>query len=163
MGYFGGVVFKFQWGCFYSLKISLKLSFDMPAFISVGFIFGSTCRVCITDAKTFFLLELLRASTCHWHPQTCPPPFSPAPPKKYFLHAEKLKYLICRSKNNIWKMHNWIHLKHKFHFGTAVSPVEKGKSLSGGEKAGQSTGTLRCQSEWAAVLSAAPLAFDLQK
>lgn len=75
---------------------------------------------------------------------------SPIPsttPPENFLHAEKLKYLICCSKNNIWKMHSCIHLKDEFHFATAVSPVEKGKSLSGGEKARPSTETLRCQNE----------------
>ena len=41
------------------LKLSLKLSLYMPAFISVGFIFGSTSHVCITDVRVF---STMRAS-----------------------------------------------------------------------------------------------------
>lgn len=41
------------------------------------------------------------------------------------------------------------------------SALEEGKSLSGGEKAGWSPGTLRKLSKWASLFSAGPLAFDL--
>lgn len=53
VGYFGGVVFQFQGDGFCSLHISLKLSFNMPAFISVGFIFGRVVCICVTDVRTF--------------------------------------------------------------------------------------------------------------
>lgn len=83
----------------------------MPAFISVGFIFGCTGCVCITDVRTFFLQSsyggLLACREKRWNP--------------HLLHhpAEKLKYLICRSKNGIWETYSWIPLKHTFHLEPA--------------------------------------------
>lgn len=91
---------------------------------------------------------------------------SPSPlfPLQKTLQAHILKYLICYSKTDIWEMHDWIHLKHKFHFGTALGltvPFGEGRASKWRWKVWTECWDTQNTAKWAAVLSTAPLAFEL--
>ena len=118
----------------------------MLAFITMGFIFGSTGCLHNNRCEDFFLLESLRALThrkTHWHSQACPPPTpSTAPPKKLTVQAGKLKYLICCTRNERGDVQSDL-LKAQIPLGENSEPCREGKESERGEKAAPSAGTLR--------------------
>lgn len=96
------------------------------------------------------------------HSQACPPPtLSTAAPKKLTVQAGKLKYRICCTRSDRGDVQLDL-LKAQVSFWGKQWALWRRESVWERREGGTKCWDPQMSSKWAAVLSAGPLAFDLQ-